>query len=97
MAVEPIRFVVQVININGIKVTNYHFISQDEILIELKNVTNKVHQNCLYKIGDIPLSNYQVFLQVDRRRFRCTQRHRVFSDKLDFVAKRKTYKIKISF
>jgi transposase len=65
--------VTKLIKIESFKVTNYHFITDDEIVIDLSNrsreakcphcesLTNKVHQNHWYRIRDIPMSGYQVF------------------------------------
>ena len=103
-----LHFITQVINIEGVKVTNYHFITEDEIVIELKNIhskvacpyckklTDKVHQNHYHRVRDIPLSNYDVFLQVNRRQFKCTSCHKVFSEELSFVKKRRTYTLRLA-
>ena len=40
---------------------------------------------------DIPCSNYDVFLLVNRRQFRCKNCQKVFSEELSFVKKRRTY------
>jgi transposase len=102
-----LHFITQVINLEDVKVTNYRFVSQDVILIELKNIrveipcphcknlTHKVPQNHPYKIRDIPLSNYQVFLEINRRRFRCEKCHKVFSEELSCVKKRRTYTVRL--
>ena len=37
------------------------------------------------------MSDYQVFLNVNRRRFKCSHCRKVFSEELDFVKKRRTY------
>lgn len=103
-----LHFITQVINLEGVKVSNYHFITEDEILIELKNIektapcphcqkpTNKVHQNHHHRVRDIPLSSYQVFLQVNRRQFRCVSCQKVFSEELRFVQKRRTYTLRLA-
>ncbi len=103
-----LHFITQVINLEDIKVTNYHFITEDEILIEVQNVekkaqcphcqnlTDKVHQNHRHRVRDIPLSGYQVFLQINRRQFRCLYCNKVFSEELSFVKKRKTYTLRLA-
>ncbi|YAF97645.1 MAG: ISL3 family transposase [Nodularia sp. CChRGM 3473] len=82
---------------------NYDFITDDEIVIEIQNqsklgqcprcgkTTNKTHQNHWYMIRDIPMSDYQVFLKVNRRQLKCTECQKVFSEKLSFVKTRRTY------
>ncbi len=98
-----LHFITQVINLEGVKVANYHFITEDEIVIELKNIqkavpcphceklTDKVHQNHRHRVRDIPLSSYHVFLLINRRQFRCASCQKVFSEELGFVKKRRTY------
>ena len=74
-----LHFITKVINLDGVKVINYHFITDDEIVIDLKNneqkvscpccgkLTDKIHQNHWYRVRDIPISSYHVFLNVNRR------------------------------
>jgi transposase len=96
-------FITKVINLEDIKVINYDFITEEEIVIELQNkqkewkcphcgnTTNKIHQNHWYRVRDIPMSDYQVLLKVNRRQLRCTICHQVFSEELSFVKARRTY------
>ncbi|WP_414518196.1 ISL3 family transposase [Nostoc sp. PCC 9305] len=98
-----LHFITKLINIEDIKVVNYDFITDDEIVIEIQNqskvsqcphcgkTTNKTHQNHWYMVRDIPMSDYQVILKVNRRQFKCTECHQVFSEKLSFVKTRRTY------
>ena len=70
-----LHLVTKLIKIESVKVTNYHFITDDEIVIDIINrsqegkcphcesLTNKVHQNPWYRIRDIPMRGYQVFLK----------------------------------
>ncbi|CAD5963435.1 Transposase [Planktothrix tepida] len=96
-------FITQIINFPGFKATNYHFITENELLIELENkqtnVTcpncgksrSKVHQSHRHRVRDIPVSSFDVFLNVNRRQFRCPNCQKVFSEELSFVKKRRTY------
>lgn len=98
-----LHFITKVINIKDIKVVNYDFITDDEIVIEVQNqskvsqcphcgkTTDKTHQNHWYMVRDIPMSDYQVFLKVNRRQLKCTECQKVFSEKLSFVKTRRTY------
>lgn len=102
------HFITKVINLEDVKVINYHFITDDEILIELQNLrqevpcphcqklTRKIHQNHWYRVRDIPLSNYDVFLRVNRRQFRCNSCDKVFSEELSFIKKRRTYTLRLA-
>ena len=103
-----LHLVTKLIKIESFKVTNYHFITDDEIVIDLINrsreakcphcesLTNKVHQNHWYRIRDIPMSGYQVFLNVNRRQFRCQSCGKVFSEELNFLRKRRTYTVRLA-
>ncbi|MEA5566696.1 transposase family protein, partial [Anabaena sp. UHCC 0399] len=98
-----LHFITKVINLEDIKVINYDFITNDEIVIEVENklkvgqcpqcgnTTDKIHQNHWYTVRDIPLSDYQVLLKVNRRQLRCTRCRPVFSESLDFIKTRRTY------
>lgn len=57
------NLLLNLIDVERIKVANYHFNSQDLILIELNSLTNEVNLNCPYRVRDIILSDYQVFFQ----------------------------------
>lgn len=98
-----LHFITKVINLENIKVINYYFLTDDEILIELENKlkiaqcphcgnnTDKIHQNHWYRVRDIPMSDYQVLLKLNRRQFQCKKCHQVFSEELDFIKIRRTY------
>ena len=98
-----LHFITKVIKFEGIKVSNYYFLTDDELLIELVNkqkkalcphcqtITDKIHQSHWLRVRDIPFSSYYVFLKVNRRQFRCKKCGKVFSEELDFVKKRRTY------
>ena len=98
-----LHFITKVINLNDIKVINYNFITDSEIVIELENkrkeaecphcgkTTVAVHQNHWYIVRDIPLSYYQVFLKVNRRQFKCKKCNKVFSEELSFIKTRRSY------
>ncbi|OUL23409.1 ISL3 family transposase [Nostoc sp. 106C] len=98
-----LHFITKVINLEDVKVINYHFLTDDEIVIEIENklkvakcphcgnTSDKIHQNHWYRVRDIPLSDYQVLLKVNRRQLKCKKCHQVFSEELDFIKARRTY------
>lgn len=104
---SSLHLISKLINFDGVKVIDYHFITEKEILITLENklsestcphchnITNKVHQDHYYRIRDIPMSSYDVFLNVNRRQFRCVNCGQIFSEELNFVKKRRTYTIRL--
>jgi transposase len=98
-----LHFITKIVKFEGFKATNYHFIDDHELLIVLENksgtatcphcqkTTDKVHQSHWYRVRDIPWSEFDIFLQVNRRQFRCRNCQKVFSEELSFVKKRRTY------
>jgi transposase len=98
-----LHFITKVIKFEGFRATNYYFITEDELIIELENqesqaicpncskLTDKVHQSHRYRVRDIPWSSWDIFLSIDRRQFRCKNCHKVFSEELELVKKRRTY------
>ena len=102
-----VNFIQKILNLPSIKVSNYYFITDNELLIEVDNISNKsvcphcgnissnLHQNHWSLVRDIPMSNYDVFLKINRRRFKCVQCQKVFSEILDFVKKRRTYTVRL--
>ena len=102
------NFIQKIINIASAKVTNYYFITDNELLVELENIesksicpscgktTSNIHQYHYYRVRDIPMSNYDVWLNVCRRRFKCPHCQKVFSEELDFVKKRRTYTVRLA-
>jgi transposase len=103
-----LHLITKLINFDGVKAIDYHFITDNEILITLSNqtlestcphchtITNKIHQSHYYRIRDIPFSTYDVFLNINRRQFRCTNWGKIFSEELNFVKKRRTYTIRLA-
>ena len=97
----------QLVNIPNTQVLNYHFITANEIVIDLKSkvkkvvcphcqkTTDKVHQNHWYRVRDIALGDWQVFLNINRRQLRCNSCQKIFSEELDFIKKGRTYTLRL--
>jgi transposase len=50
-----------------------------------------LHENKKYLVRDLPMSNRQVILRVNRRRFKCKNCRKPFSEIFDFVGKKKNF------
>lgn len=92
----------ELLNIPGLVVEYYRNFGQELILdVEVEadystcpncgEMSNHLHQNHGYLVRDLPLSNRQVFLRVNRRQFKCKKCGKPFSEDLDFVGKGKKY------
>ena len=53
--------------------------------------SHQVHQNHRYLVKDLPISGQAVYLEVNRRQFKCKNCGKPFSEELDFVNKRRQY------
>ncbi|MFN7864937.1 MAG: transposase, partial [bacterium] len=53
--------------------------------------SDKLHQNHRHLVKDLPISGQPVYLQVNRRQFKCDNCQKPFSEELDFVSKKRTY------
>jgi transposase len=50
-----------------------------------------LHQNQKYLVKDLPMGDFEVILNVNRRRFKCKTCRKTFNEELDFVGARKGY------
>ncbi|RCJ33233.1 transposase [Nostoc minutum NIES-26] len=53
--------------------------------------SHRLHQNHRYIVKDLPFGEKPVFLEINRRQFKCEECKKPFSEKLDFVSKKRTY------
>lgn len=53
--------------------------------------SQKLPQNHRYIVKDLPWGEQQVFLEINRRQFKCIRCRKPFSEDLNFVGKRRTY------
>lgn len=53
--------------------------------------SHKLHQNHQYIVKDLPFGDKPVFLEINRRQFKCSKCKKPFSENLDFVRKKRTY------
>ena len=53
--------------------------------------SHRLHQNHRYVVKDLSWGEKPVFLEINRRQFKCKKCGKPFSEKLDFVMNRRTY------
>ncbi|MEH2380853.1 MAG: ISL3 family transposase [Nostoc sp.] len=93
----------QMINLPGMKVLNCHEIEGIGLIIEIEKMaksctcrkcgyqTSSIHQNHWRIVQDLPISDRQVQLKINRRQFRCKKCQKIFSEELDFIEKNRGY------
>ena len=53
--------------------------------------SHRLHQNQRHLVRDLPMGNREVILRVNRRRFKCKNCQKPFSEILDFVGEKKSF------
>jgi transposase len=61
------------------------------IAISSGTKSQRLHQNHRYVVKDLSWGEKPVFLEINRRQFKCKKCGKPFSEKLDFVINRRTY------
>jgi transposase len=91
------------LNLEGVVINGYRHLENIGIVFEIESkskkaicpccgkVSDKLHQNHRYLVKDLPMSGQEVYLKINRRQFKCDNCQKAFSEKLDFVANKRTY------
>ena len=97
------KLLTELLNIEGIKVISQRQHEGIGIILELEPIekesvcprcqtkSHRVHQNHRYIVKDLPWGEKPVFLEINRRQFKCEKCHKPFSEDLDFIKRRRTY------
>jgi transposase len=97
---EPI--LTRLLNFPGIVVENFRE-TETDLMLEVEAwidkatcprcscLSSNLHQNHGYWVRDLPISNRQVRLKVNRRQFKCKTCNKPFSEDLEFVDRRSKY------
>ena len=92
----------QLLNLPGIDVEDYQDRGHELILeVEAGSVcascprcgqeSQHLHQNHRYRVRDLSISQRRVFLNLNRRQFKCRPCGKPFSEEFDFISKRREY------
>jgi transposase len=91
------------LNLEGVVINGYRHLENIGIVFEIESkskkaicpscgrMSDKLHQNHRYLVKDLPMSGQEVYLKINRRQFKCDNCQKAFSEKLDFVANKRTY------
>jgi transposase len=100
---KDIKILTQLVNLESIKVTSHRqyqgvgiilkieSIKMESICPRCKTKSHRLHQNHRYIIKDLPLGEKQVFLEINKRQFKCDKCKKPFSEELHFVDSRRKY------
>lgn len=96
------RLMTKLLNLPGVLVENSQQ-TEDTLIFFVKSdkktalcprcgqKSHRIHQNQRHLVKDLPLSNREVVLCVNRRRFKCGNCQKPFSEMLDFVPEKKSF------
>ncbi len=102
------KLLTEMLNLASVRVTKYQNISGIGLIIHLEPLTkegecgpcgqisHQVHQNHRYLVKDLPISGQAVYLEVNRRQFKCKNCGKPFSEELDWVKKRRMYSTRLA-
>lgn len=102
-SVSKTKLLTEILNLESVRVTKYQNLSGIGLILHLEAVgkeascdrcgetSNKLHQNHRFLIKDLPISGQTVYLEVNRRQFKCVRCGKPFSEELNFVKKRRKY------
>ena len=97
------KVLTELLSIQGIKVTQMSQLPGIGIILQVESIhgeshchhcgtkSNRLHQNHRYVVKDLSWGEQPVFLEINRRQFKCKKCGKPFSEKLDFVNNRRTY------
>jgi transposase len=97
------KLLTELLNLESVKVIKYQKLPEIGLILhtELKsleakctrcgNKSQRIHQNHRYLIKDLPISGQSVYLEINRRQFKCESCKKPFSEELNFVKKRRKY------
>src|SRR6476620_2064119 len=100
---NEIKFLTKLLNIEGIKVISHRQHEGIGIILQREQIgkesscprcgtkSHRLHQNHRYLVKDVPWGENFVFLEINRRQFKCEKCGKPFSEELEFVRKRRSY------
>ena len=97
------KLLTELLNLELVQVTKYKNLPQVGLILHTEilskeakctrcgNKSQRVHQNHRYLIKDLPISGQPVYLEINRRQFKCEFCQKPFSEELNFIKKRRKY------
>ncbi len=105
---KEIKILTQLLDLSGIKVISHHQYKNVGIILQIESINNEsicprcgkkshhLHQNHKSIIKDLPIGEQQVFLEINKRQFKCQKCQKPFTEDLYFVETRRKYTKRLS-
>lgn len=100
---KELKLLTEVLNLEGVKVSHKHQHEGIGIMLKIESIakesvcnicetkSNRLHQNHQQIIKDLDWGEQAIFLEVNRRQFKCEKCKKPFSEELEFVKERRGY------
>ena len=100
---RDIKILTELLDLNDVKVISHRLHAEIGIILQTESkkssgtcpkcstISHKLHQNHRHIIKDLPFGEKSVYLEINRRQFKCEKCRKPFSEDLDFVRKKRTY------
>ena len=100
---KELKLLTELLNLEGVKVASHRQYEGIGIIIQVEALekgsvcgrcgsnSNKLHQNRWHIIKDLSWGEKTVFLEINRRQFKCEKCQKPFSEEMGFVKERRTY------
>jgi transposase len=100
---KELKLLTEVLNLEGVKVSHKHQHEGIGIILKIDSIakesacnicgtkSDRLHQNHQQIIKDLDWGEQAVFLEVNRRQFKCEKCKKPFSEELEFVKERRRY------
>ena len=100
---KELKLLTELLNLEGVNVYSHRQYEGIGIILQIEAIekesicgrcgskSNKIHQNRRHIIKDLAWGEKAVFLEINRRQFKCEKCQKPFSEEMGFVKERRTY------
>jgi transposase len=100
---KELKLLTELLNSEGVNVYSHRQYEGIGIILQIETIekesicgrcgskSNKIHQNRRHIIKDLSWGDRAVFLEINRRQFKCEKCQKPFSEEMGFVKERRTY------
>ena len=100
---KNIKILTEILDLEGVTVISHRLHSGLGMILQTEskrmhsicpncgNKSHKLHQNHRHIVKDLPFGDKPIFLEINRRQFKCSKCRKPFSEDLDFLKKKRTY------
>jgi len=100
---QNIKILTELLDLKDVKVISHRLHVGIGMILQIESIksystcprcgtkSHRLHQNHRYIVKDLPFGEKLVFLEINRRQFKCEECEKPFSENLDFVSQKRTY------